>query len=578
MYVAKIPNRSSPPAFLLRESYREKGQVKSRTLANLSHLAPQQIESLRRVLKGEQLVPVEALFEITRSLPHGHVAAVLGALRGLGLERLLATRSSRQRDLVCAMIVAHLLQPQSKLATARSLHAHTASTSLGTCLGLDQVSEYDFYAAMDWLLARQARVEAGLAKQHLREGTLALYDLTTVHFEGRTCPLAALGASANGPKGKRQIRIGLLCSPEGCPVAVEVFAGNASEQGTLGAQIKKLPQRFQLRRVVVVGDRGILTTARIQQELAEGEGLDWITALRAPTIKKLAADGTIDLSLFDQRDLAEIQHPDFPGERLVVCRNPLLGAERARKREQLLQATEQALDKIGQATQRPQRRLKGKDRIGVRTGRVLHRFKIGKHFQLEITEDGFSYRRKEEAIAAEAALDGLYVIRTSVPAQAMDADTCVASYKSLSAVERAFRSLKSVDLKIRPVHHRTADRVRSHVLVCMLAYYLAYYVEWHLRRALAPMVFDDEEPLLGELLRDSVVAPAQRSPGAQRKAVTRRTANGEPVHSFQTLLQDLGTVARNRVRFPNGEETDMLTTPTPLQERAFGPLGVRLAL
>ena len=472
------------------------------------------------------------------------------------------------------MIVARILQPQSKLATARSLNTQTASTSLGTCLGLEDSSEDDFYAAMDWLVARQERIEAALAREHLREGTLALYDLTTLHFEGRTCPLAALGASNNGPKGKPQIRVGLLCTPAGCPVAVEVFQGNAPEQGTLSSQIHKLRQRFDLQRVVVVGDRGILTSARIREELAETDGLDWITALRAPAIKKLAADGALELSLFDQRDLAEIQHPDFPNERLVVCRNPLLGAERARKREELLQATEQELEKIRQATRRPKRRLKGKDRIGVLTGRVLHRFKMGKHFQLEITEDNFSYRRKEEAIAAEAALDGLYVIRTSVPAEAMDADTCVASYKSLSAVERAFRSLKSVDLKIRPIHHRTANRVRSHVLVCILA----YYVEWHMRQDLAPMLFDDEDPVLGERLRDSVVAPAQRSPEGQRKAVTHRTENGDPVHSFQTLLQDLGTVARNRIRFPNADETDMLTTPTPLQETAFSLLGIRLAL
>jgi len=416
MYVAKVPNRSSPPAFLLRESYRDGGQVKSRTLANLSHLPREQIESLRRVLKGETLVPGEALFEIARSLPHGHVAAVLGTLRRLRLDRVLGARASRQRDLVCAMIVARILQPQSKLATARSLNTQTASTSLGTCLGLEDSSEDDFYAAMDWLVARQERIEAALAREHLREGTLALYDLTTLHFEGRTCPLAALGASNNGPKGKPQIRVGLLCTPAGCPVAVEVFQGNAPEQGTLSSQIHKLRQRFDLQRVVVVGDRGILTSARIREELAETDGLDWITALRAPAIKKLAADGALELSLFDQRDLAEIQHPDFPNERLVVCRNPLLGAERARKREELLQATEQELEKIRQATRRPKRRLKGKDRIGVRTGRVLHRFKMGKHFQLEITEDNFSYRRKEEAIAAEAALDGLYVIRTSASA------------------------------------------------------------------------------------------------------------------------------------------------------------------
>ncbi len=574
MYIAEIPNRSSPPAFLLRESYREGSKVKNRTLANLSHLPREQIEALRRVLKGERLAPVEEVFEITRSLPHGHVAAVLGSLRGVQLDRLLGSRASRERDLICALIVARILQPQSKLATARSLDTPTATTSLGVCLGLEGCSEDDFYQAMDWLLSRQKRIEVALARRHLSEGTLVLYDLTTVHFEGRTCPLAALGGARKGPKGKLQIRIGLLCTPEGCPVAVEVFEGNASEQGTLSCQINKLRQRFDLQRVVMVGDRGILTSARIREELADTEGLDWITALRAPTIKKLAADGALDQSLFDQRDLAEIQHPDFPGERLVVCRNPLLAVERARKREELLQATEKKLEKTRQATLRAKRRLQGKARIGMRVGRDVNRFKVGKHFQLQITANRFSYARKEEAIAAEAALDGMYVIRTSVPAEAMDADTCVASYKDLSAVERAFRSLKSVDLKIRPIHHHTADRVRSHVLVCMLA----YYVEWHMRQSLAPLLFDDEEPALGELLRDSVVTPAQRSPEALRKAHTRRTEKDEPVHSFQTLLQDLGTVARNRVRFSSGDETDMLTTPTPLQENAFSLLGVRLAL
>jgi hypothetical protein len=574
MYIAKVPNRSSPPAFLLRESYRDGSKVKNRTLANLSHLPQEQIEALRRVLKGERLVPVEALFEIMRSLPHGHVAAVLGSLRRLQLDRLFGARASRQRDLVCAMIVARILQPQSKLATARSLDAKTAATSLGACLGLGRCREDDFYEAMDWLVARQARIEAALARRHLSEGTLALYDLTTLHFEGHTCPLAARGASRNGPKGKLQIRVGLLCTSEGCPVAVEVFEGNTPEQGTLCSQIQKLRQRFDLQRVVVVGDRGILTTARIREELADTDGLDWITALRAPTIKKLAEDGALELSLFDQHDLAEIQHPDFPNERLVVCRNPLLAVERTRKREELLQATEKELEKIHQATLRPKRCLQGKGRIGVRVGRVLHRYKMGKHFQLDITDERFSYQRKQDKIAAEAALDGIYVIRTSVPVEAMDADTCVASYKDLSAVERAFRSLKGVDLKIRPIYHRTADRVRSHVLVCMLA----YYVEWHMRQDLAPMLFDDEEPAIGEMLRDSVVAPAQRSPDAQRKAVTRRTDDGDPVHSFQTLLQDLGTVARNRIRFDSGDETDMLTTPTPLQEKALRLLGVRLAV
>lgn len=576
MYIATIPNRSSPPAILLRESYRQDGKVNTRTLANLTHWPPAQLEALRRVLRGDTLVAPEDAFEIIRSLPHGHVAAVLGTLRRLGLESLLAAQNSRQRDLVIAMIVARLIDPQSTLATARSWHPETALTSLGQTLGVTAADARALYQAMDWLRRRQPQLETALAKRHLREGTLALYDLTSTYFEGHTCPLAQFGHSRDGKKGKLQIVFGLVCNADGCPVAVEVFEGNTGDPATVAPVIAKLRQRFHLRRVVLVGDRGLLTNARIREELKPVEGLDWITALRHPTIRTLVDSGALDLGHFAHTDLIELTAPAYPDERLIACYNATLADERGRTREALLQATERELETIRQATTRAKRRLMGQGNIALRVGKVLQRFKVGKHFQIEITDEQLQYTRDTQSITTEAALDGVYVLRTSGPAEALDAASTVRAYKSLATVERAFRSLKTVDLYVRPIGHRLTERVRAHVLLCMLA----YYVEWHMRQALAPLLFDDDDKAMAEAQRSSVVAPAQRSPRARRKAQTQQTDDGSPVHSFQTLLRDLGTITKNQIRFVHSplETTEMLTTPTLLQQRALDLLQVPLRL
>jgi transposase len=577
MYVAVVPNRNSPPAILLRESFRENGKVCNRTIANLSGWPPEKVEALRRVLKGATVTssPAEA-FEIVRSQPHGHVAATFGSLRKLGLDRLLDANASRQRDLVSAMIAARLLDPSSKLATARALNPATFSHSLGEFLGLQKVQDDDLYRAMDWLLERQTQVEDALAKRHLAEGGLVLYDLTSTYFEGRHCELARLGHSRDGRGGKPQIVFGLLTNAEGCPVAVEVFEGNTADPKTVPAQVKKLRERFGLKQVVFVGDRGMITSARIREDFAGEEGLGWITALRATSIQKLAADGALQLSLFDTTDLAEIRHPDYPGERLVACFNPVLSEQRARKRDELLQATEKELEKIAAATRRPRNPLRGRHLIGLRVGRVLGRFKMGKHYQIHIEEDGFRYARRQESIEREKKLDGIYVIRTNVTADAMTAPQVVGSYKQLSHVERAFRSLKTVDLNVRPIHHRLADRVRAHVFLCMLA----YYVEWHMRRKLAPLLFEDHDKQQAQARRKSVVQPAQRSESADKKAATKHTEQGLPVQSFHSLLAHLSTLTLNQIQTPAAAVPTFykLTTPTPVQKKAFLLLGVRLQL
>jgi len=571
MYIEKVPNRNSPPAILLREGWREGKKTRKRTIANLSSWPAQKVEMLRRLLRGDTLVPAGEGFQILRSLPHGHVAAVLGTLRKVGLDKLIFSSNHDQKSLVVAMIVARIIDPASKLATARGFGHETASNSLGQVLGIEAVDEQALYASMDWLLKRQVAIEKRLAKRHLAETTLVLYDVTSTYFEGRSCALARFGHNRDGKKGKLQIVIGLLCNPQGCPVAIEVFEGNQGDPGTLASQIQKVRGRFALDRVVFVGDRGMLTDARITEELKPLEGLDWITALRAPAIQGLVEQEVLQPSLFDEMDLAEIRSPDYPNERLIVCRNPLLAQERRRKREELLQATERELDKVVQATQREKRRLKGADKIGLRVGKVVNRYKVGKHFRLEISEDAFRYERDETKIAQEAALDGIYVLRTSVPANVLDAQQTVRTYKGLSVVERAFRSMKTVDLKVRPIHHRLADRVRSHVFLCMLA----YYVEWHMRQALAPILFDDDDKAAGEAQRESIVAPARRSPKARNKARTKRTEDGLPVHSFQTLLKDLGTITRNKVTVA-GETFDEVTMPTLVQQRAFELLEISL--
>lgn len=575
MYVATVPNRNSPPAILLRESFRENGKVKNRTLANLSHWPAARIEALRAALRGDPLgapaPPLEQAFEIERSHPHGHVAAVLGTLKRVELDRLLG-KDSALRKRVIAMLVERVLRPCSKLATARALNAATRTSTLGPLLELDALDEDDLYEAMDWLLARQGEVEAALAKRHLAEGSLVLYDVSSTYFEGRCCPLAKLGHSRDGKPERPQIVFGLLTNIDGCPVAVEVFEGNTGDPKTLGSQITKVRERFGLQRIVLVGDRGMITQARIDRELASVEGLEWISALRAPSIAGLVEAGALQLSLFDRRDLAEISSPEFPGERLIVCKNPLLAEERARKRLDLLAATEAALARIGAATQRTRRPLRGKDEIALRVGKVLGRYKMGKHFRLSISDSAFRYARDEDAIRREAALDGFYVIRTSLGASSLSAEQTVLSYKRLARVERAFRSLKTVDLHIRPIHHRRAERVRAHVFLCMLA----YYVEWHMRERLKPLLFDDEEHAEAQASRASVVAPARRSARAAAKAATKRTQEGWPVHSFRTLLEDLATLTRNRIRptFKDAPAFDMLATATPLQQRAFSLLGI----
>jgi hypothetical protein len=574
MYIETVPNRGSPPAVLLRESYREGGRVKKRTLANLSSWSPERLEALRLALRGQPGVTRAAGpdFDIVRSSPHGHVAAALGSVRRLGLPAVLARQPGRHRAIVCALIVARVLDPRSKLATVRGLRDDTLTSSLGAALGVATIDEDDVYNAMDWLLAQQVRIENHLARRHLQDGTLVLYDLTSTWFEGRTCPLARFGHSRDGKKDKLQIVIGLLCEREGRPIAVEVFDGNTADPSTLARQVEKVRQRFKVERVVFVGDRGVLTAARIRDDLAPIPGLAWITALRAPQIQVLLASGSLQLSLFDQRDLAEITDPAYPGERLIACCNPLLKAERARKREQLLAATEGDLEQIAQATTRARRPLRGRDAIGLRVGRVLNHYKVGKHFLVEITDQSFHYHRDAERIAAEAALDGIYIIRTSVPATALDATATVRAYKDLAVVERAFRSTKTVDLKVRPIYHRLADRVRSHVFLCMLA----YYVEWHMRQALAPILFDDDDRAAGEAVRASIVRPAQRSPKAQHKAATKTTDDGLPVHSFRTLLADLATMTRNTCQpcVPGAPAFEKITTPTPVQQRALKLLGV----
>ena len=573
MYVTRVPNRSSPPAVLLRESFREDGKVKTRTLANLTDWPEAKVEALRRVLRGETLVVAGDRLAIERSLPHGHVVAVLGTLRRIGLDRLLPRRPERLAPLALALIAARVVEPAAKLATARQLSEATASHSLGAVLGLGEVDEDELYRALDLLGAAQPAIEKALARRHLKDGALVLYDVTSSYLEGRCCELARFGYSRDGRPDRPQIVFGVLCAADGCPVAVEVFEGDTADPKTLAAQIAKLKGRFKLKRVVLVGDRGMITSARIEEELKPA-GLDWITALRAPAVQALADEGgPLQLSLFDEKDMAEISSPAFPGERLVVCRNPHLAAERARKREDLLAASEKNLAKIQAATTRARNPLRGAAEIALKVGAVLGRRKVAKHFRLTITEETLGFARDAAAIAREAALDGFYVLRTSVSPETLDAAASVLAYKSLAQVERAFRSLKSIDLDIRPVHHRLAGRVRAHVFLCMLAYYVA----WHMRRKLAPLLFEDHDRKAAAAARPSPVAAAEVSPAAHAKARTRKTDDGAPVHSFRTLLADLATLTRNTVRFGDKLPITVLSRPTPPQQRAFDHLGIAIA-
>lgn len=570
MYIAKVPNRGSAPAILLRESYREDGKVKNRTLANLSRWPQAKVDALSAVLKGN--LPKGSFqdsFSITRSLPHGHVAAVLGTLRSLGLEELIDPVPSRNRNLITAMIVAQVIDPSSKLACARGLRSDTASSSLGEVLSLTNANSNDLYEAMDWLLPRQGDIEDALAKRHLKGGTLVLYDVSSAAFEGRTCPLGAIGHPKDGVRGRLQIVYGLLTSKEGVPLSIEVFAGNTGDPATVASQVGKICQRFNISHIALVGDRGMLTNARLKDDVIPAQ-LDYITALRAPAIKALAEEGAIQPSLFDNQDLFSITHPDYPGERLVACKNPLLAAERSRKRIELLGATVAELEKIRCATIRQSRPLRGKDKIALRVGKVMNHYKVAKHFAIEITEDSLTFTKKEDKIAAEAALDGIYVLRTSLGGENFTTKEVVSSYKALAQVERVFRSFNA-DIDIRPIRHRSTERVRTHVFLRMLS----YYVSFHMEQKLAPILFRDDDKTSAEAARTSPVAPAMRSERALGKIHTKRTENGEPVHSFQSLMRDLATICANKVQ-PNTSDLafTVITTPTTLQHRALDLLGV----
>jgi len=567
MFIDVVPNGRSAPAVLLRESYREGRKVKKRTLANLGQLPPAVIDGLRVLLQGGTAIArPDEVFEIQRALPHGHVSAVLGMRRKLDLPRLLSRTASRQRDLALAMIAGRIIAPGSKLATVRALSPETASSSLGRLLALGAIEEREIYAALDWLGAEQERIERGLARRHLQDGTLVLYDVSSSYLEGRHCELAQHGYSRDRRPDRLQIVYGLLCDPAGRPIAIEVFAGDTGDPGTVSAQVEKLKRRFGLRHLVLVGDRGMITAARIRDDLKPA-GLDWITTLRAPQMQALAQAGPLQLSLFDERDLAEITAPDYPGERLIVCRNPDLARERARKRDALLAATERDLSRIAAQVRRRHAPLRGQAAIGLAVGAVLDHHKMGKHFALSITDDSFVYHRKPESIASEARLDGLYVIRTNLPAAAMSAVDVVRSYKDLARVERAFRTLKSVDLQIRPVHHWIEPRVRAHVFLCMLA----YYVEWQLREAWAPILFHDHDREAAQQARASVVAAIEISDAAKRKRGSRRSEGGMPISSFGDLMSHLATLTLNIVAPPAAPKAAIVLTakPTPLQNKAF---------
>jgi hypothetical protein len=559
MYVATVPNRDSPPAILLREGYREGGKVKTRTLANLSHWPAEQVEAMRAVLRGQKLVPAEGRFECLRSWHHGHVQAVLQAMRRLGLESLIGSRPAPQRDRVLAMVAARILEPESKLATTRSWHTSTLPAELGVA----DADEDDLYAAMDWLLERQERIERKLAARHLHEGGLVLYDLSSSYFEGTRCPLAALGHSRDGRKGTLQVNYGLLTDARGCPVAVSVFPGNTADSTTLVPQVQQLRERFALASVVVVGDRGMIGQKQIDA-LAQQEGVDWITALKTGAIRKLIDGDRLQLGLFDERNLFEFRAPEFPEERLMACRNPDLQALRGHKRRALLEATERELEKVRSSVVAG--RLRGADRIGVRVGRVVNRYKVAKHFVLDIGEDRFAFHIDVNRVAAEAALDGVYVIRTRVPRERLDASEAVRSYKQLAQVERAFRSFKTIDLKVRPIYHHLEARVRAHIFLCMLA----YYVEWHMREAWRPLTFADED-LQAKKTRDPVAA-APRSESALHKVHTQQLDDGSPAHSFRTLLERLRAIVRNLCRLatdPDAPTFELVTTPDPTQQRAL---------
>lgn len=562
MYVEIVPNRNSRPAILLREGWREGKKVCKRTIANLTDWPAQKVETLRRVLKDEALVSPQEAFSIERSLPHGHVELILEAIKRIGVDTLISTKRCRERDLVIAMIVERLIHPCSKLATTRLWH----STTLAEQLEVGDADEDELYAAMDWLLARQSRIEKKLAKRHLSEGCQVLYDVSSSDYEGHTCPLARHGHSRDQKRGKPIIVYGVLTDAQGCPLAVEVYPGNTDDPTTVPDQVEALKQRFGLDRVILVGDRGMLTQTQID-ELKRHPGVGWVSALRSEKVRKLFDQKYLQLSLFDQQNLAEIHSPDFPGERLMACFNPLLAQERKRKRHELLEATEQALERVSKEAKRRTKKPLSAAEIGTKVGKIINRFQMGKHFELSISDGPFSYARRADAIEREAELDGIYVIRTSEPRETLSSEDAVRSYKNLAQVERAFRSLKGLDIRIRPIHHRTEDRVRAHIFICLLA----YYVEWHLRQVLAPLLFDDERLATDRKRRDPV-APAEPSAAAKAKKVERVTEAGLPIHSFNTLMIEMGTRCRHRCRVKSDPQCPPIfqdTEPTPLQTRAL---------
>lgn len=567
MYIETVPNRNSPPAILLRQGWRQGKKTHKRTLANLSHWPENKIETLRRLLRDEVLVSPSDLFVTERTLPHGHVEAILGSIRKIGLDRIISAKRCRERDLVVAMIAERLIHPCSKLATTRLWH----TTTLAEELSVEQADEDDLYEAMDWLLARQERMEKKLARRHLSEGAVVLYDVTSSYYEGRTCRLAQFGHDRDGQKGLPIIVYGVMTDREGCPVAVRVYPGKTGDPTTVAEQVEKLRTKFELSRVVLVGDRGMLTQPQINK-LKQHPGLGWITALTSVSIRKLVEQGALQLSLFDERNLAEITSPDYPGERLMACYNPLLAEERRRKRLELLEATEKGLEKIVREVARRKRSLMKQPEIGLKAGKVLGRYKVGKHFALTIGEGTFQWARRDQSIQQEARLDGIYVIRTSEPQRRLSAEDTVRTYKSLSQVERAFRSLKGIDLLVRPIRHRTEDRVPAHIFLCMLA----YYVQWHMRRALAPILFDDDQLPQERKQRDPIL-PAKPSQSAKAKKSSLRTREGLPVHSFETLMAELASRGRNtyRIKSDNAAPTfKQVPEPTPLQVRAYQLLGL----
>jgi len=560
MHINIVPNRGSSPTVLLRESYREGAKVCKRTLANLSALSAAQVQMIRSTLRGDVLQPIDQTFEITASAAHGHVQAVWQAMQRLGFASLLASKPCPDRDLVAAMVASRIICPATKLATTRMWHTSTLAHEFG----VTDATEDDLYAAMDWLLAGQDRIQKKLAARHLQEDALVLYDLSSSYFEGSHCPLAKLGYSRDGKRGTLQVNYGLLTDGRGCPVAVSVHEGNTSDSTTFMPEVTRLREDFGIKRMVMVGDRGMISQKAIDKMSTDSD-VAWITALRSSSIRTLVAQGRVQMGLFDERNLLEISSPDFPGERLVACRNPELAKLRVHTRDDLLATTEKNLQRIKARVDAG--KLLGKDKIGVAVGKVVNQYKVAKHFELTITDVSFTYTRLADNIAAEAALDGLYIIRTSVKAERMDAPTCVRTYKSLAQVERAFRSIKTMDLKVRPIHHHLENRVRAHIFLCMLA----YYVEWHMRQAWAPLMFADEDQA-AKLVRDPV-APATRSDAAMKKALSLTLEDGSPVHSFQTLMAQLQTIVRNTCRTPGGAADaptfEIITTPNHTQKRAL---------